>query len=150
MLLRRNKCVSHKVDTCPIPNESLKKCVFRSSNVMDDLLFQKSVSRFDSDCVSVSLTDQLYLLINQKRIDSMTLRAIADNLQLPDKASSPKSSLKPDELFKYIKPRYVQSLSDLNQWQKYLADAQDYELKRLEYFRNKDKDDKKDDSDKSD
>lgn len=66
------------------------------------------------------------LLFNQQRLDRMSLAALKQKLDESVQAgdnglSAIRKNIKDDDLHKFIKSRYIQSLSELRQWSSYLS-----------------------------
>lgn len=95
---------------------------FRQTTPVDEFYRQKVVTSSGDDAVRV--TSDIYMLLNQDRLDRMT----AENFQrYIEKASSHDSSLaslrsklSDNDLFKFVKSRFIQSRSELLAWSHYL------------------------------
>lgn len=66
------------------------------------------------------------LLFNQQRLDRMSLAALKQKLDESVQAgdnglSAIRENIKDEDLQKFIKSRYIQSLSELRQWSSYLS-----------------------------
>lgn len=66
------------------------------------------------------------LLFNQQRLDRMSLAALKQKLDESVQAgdnglSAIRQNIKDEDLQKFIKSRYIQSLSELRQWSSYLS-----------------------------
>ena len=66
------------------------------------------------------------LLFNQQRLDRMSLAALKQKLDESVQAgdnglSAIRKNIKDEDLQKFIKSRYIQSLSELRQWSSYLS-----------------------------
>lgn len=95
--------------------------VTRDKVVYEPLLIQDLGG---SCCRCVSDVD---LLFNQQRLDRMSLQALQQKLneqaQLGDNGLSElRKNIKDEDLHRFIKSRYIQSLSELRAWSGYLAE----------------------------
>lgn len=77
----------------------------------------------DGSCRFLSDVD---LLFNQERLDRMSLAALKqkldENISAGDNGLSEiRKNIKDEDLQKFIKSRYIQSLSELRQWSHYLT-----------------------------
>lgn len=95
---------------------------FRQTTPVDEFYRQKVVTSSGDDAVRV--TSDIYMLLNQDRLDRMT----AENFQrYIERASahdsvfsSLRSKLSDSDLFKFVKSRFIQSRSELLAWSHYL------------------------------
>lgn len=72
---------------------------------------------------SVTFRNDIHLLLNQKRLDRMTLQAFTEYLNsnpAPD-LSSLRKDIGDAQLHQFVKSRYVQSRSELQAWASYLG-----------------------------
>lgn len=74
----------------------------------------------------VKYRSDIYLLLNQKRLDRMSLQAFSDYLNsMPQSSNDGLSQLRSKvgdaDLLKYVKSRYIQSRSELIAWSQYLT-----------------------------
>lgn len=85
--------------------------------------------REETDCVhssdkAVHYTNDIALILNQKRLDKMTLSGFAEYLNDAQRMDDPlrqiRSQLKDEQLFQFVKSRFVQSPSELKAWYGYL------------------------------
>lgn len=72
---------------------------------------------------SVTFRNDVHLLLNQKRLDRMTLQAFSEYLTAnssPD-LSNLRKNVTDAELHQYVKSRSLQSMSELQAWASYLS-----------------------------
>lgn len=107
--------------------------IFRSSSPLDNFLHHER-ELGDND-KSIRIYDDVYMLFNQDRLDRMTKEAlvsyIQDNITSSDSLSSLRKKMSDSQLLKFIKSRYIQAPSDLQNWSKYLEQMADSELSSL-------------------
>lgn len=79
---------------------------------------------------SVRFVNDIFMLLNQKRLDKVTLQALADYIEdsSPTTAqtefvSQLKSKCTDEQLMMYCKSRYIQSPQELLEWSKYLENG---------------------------
>ena len=90
----------------------------------------------DGTQTSVRLVDDIYMLLNQQRLDRMTLQAFSNYIndcvshQSVDGLAELRSKCSDADLLSFCKSRYIQSPCDLVRWSSYLeAETQ----RRLDY-----------------
>lgn len=110
-----------KVSSLAVKNVS--NC--RVPSVIDQMLVTSSVVPHGS-CKSVKYVNDVYLLLNQKRLDKMSLEAFSSYLDsISDMSTSSFSELRKNvgdkELLQFVKSRYIQSRSELMAWTSYLT-----------------------------
>lgn len=85
--------------------------------------------RVETECVhssdkAVHHTNDIALILNQQRLDRMTLAGFSEYLnqtqQTDDALSAIRSKLTDKQLFDFVKSRYVQSPCELKAWYSYL------------------------------
>lgn len=107
--------------------------VLRTPSTLDS--FMHVERHLDSENVSIRIHDDVYMLFNQDRLDRMTKEAlityINGNIQNSDSLRSLRSKMSDSQLLKFIKSRYIQAPSDLQQWSKYLEMMADSELQNI-------------------
>lgn len=97
----------------------------RVPSAIDSLLIAKEQPVHSSDrCVKYQ--SDVYFLLNQKRLDKMSLQAFSDYLDsMPDSGSDSlselRSKLSDSHLLTFVKSRYIQSRSELQAWASYLS-----------------------------
>lgn len=72
---------------------------------------------------SVTYRNDIHLLLNQKRLDRMTLQAFTEYLNAnpaPD-LSNLRKNVSDAQLHQFVKSRYIQSRSELQSWASYLT-----------------------------
>lgn len=78
----------------------------------------------NSKTPSVKIIDDVHMLFNQKRLDSLTLRSFTDYINSQASNNSTLSSLRKkmtdSQLYSFVKSRYIQSISELQSWALYL------------------------------
>lgn len=92
---------------------------FREDSPLDEFIFDEL---YCGKTVLKTIFSDVALLLNQKRITQDLIPAINDiisNVRSSD-YSSEFSKLSDDQLFEAIKPRYVQSPTELKDWSQYL------------------------------
>lgn len=97
----------------------------RVPSAIDSLLIAKEKPVHASDrCVKYQ--SDVYFLLNQKRLDKMSLQAFSEYLDsMPDSGTDSLSELRSkvsdDQLLQFVKSRYIQSRSELQAWASYLT-----------------------------
>ena len=100
--------------------------VSRSRSQIEPFLITESVCSGTGE-TAVSLHNDLYLLLNQKRLDKMTLDALTkwldetSHLNQVDGLDTIRKNISDDELLQFMKSRYVQSPSELQSYSRYLT-----------------------------
>lgn len=124
-----------KSNLVPVCSSSLtpSSFVFRSDAPIDNFLhFERSLI---DESTSIRIHDDVYLLLNQDRLDKMTQQYLVDyinkNSVSSDSLSSLRKKMSDSQLLKFIKSRYIQAPSDLQNWSKYLEQMADSELSSL-------------------
>lgn len=97
----------------------------RVPSAIDSLLIAKEKPVHASDCC-VKYQSDVFFLLNQKRLDKMSLQAFSDYLDsMPDSGtdslSELRSKLSDSQLLTFVKSRYIQSRSELQAWASYLS-----------------------------
>lgn len=119
---------------CRVINRVQKPCVsaglcvanVRSATPMDSLLISTVSTPNDTDR-SVKYMSDVYILLNQKRLDKMSLDLFSNYLDsissMPqsDGLSQLRGKVSDSDLLKFVKSRYIQSQSELQAWAKYLT-----------------------------
>lgn len=107
--------------------------IFRSNSPLDNFLHHER--ELSGNEKSIRIYDDVYMLFNQDRLDRMTKEAllsyINDNITSSDSLSSFRKKMTDSQLLKFIKSRYIQAPSDLQNWSKYLEQMADSELSLL-------------------
>lgn len=120
------KCRVIKRILKPDMSAGLQVSNVREVTPMDSLLVSSCTTPHGKD-KSVKYVNDVYLLLNQKRLDKMSLdvfSAYLDSIQdisLGDGLSSIRSNLSDADLLKFVKSRYIQSRSELLAWSQYLT-----------------------------
>lgn len=74
-------------------------------------------------CKAVTYRNDIYLLLNQKRLDSMSLAQFSDYLDHDRSASQLseiRSKMTDSQLHQFVKSRYIQHPSELKSWSSYI------------------------------
>lgn len=74
-------------------------------------------------CKAVTYRNDIYLILNQKRLDSMSLAQFSDYLDHDRSASQLseiRSKMTDEQLHQFVKSRYIQHPSELKAWSAYL------------------------------
>ena len=99
---------------------------FYQPSMVDDFLFAKNDAPY-SDAPSVTITSDITMLFNQKRLDKMTLENLVRHFDSMAERSSKfadlRSKLSDDQLCNIVKSRYIQSPSELLSYSEYLVSA---------------------------
>lgn len=78
---------------------------------------------------SITITSDIYMLFNQKRLDKMTLESLVEHFQNAPQSDTAlnklRSKLSDEELAQFVKSRYIQSRSELLSWSNYLTESYD-------------------------
>ena len=75
------------------------------------------------DSFGVKFVSDVYLLLNQKRLDKMSLAALTEYFNQQPQTSplnNIRSKMSDKQLHMFVKSRYIQSLSELQSWYEYL------------------------------
>ena len=95
----------------------------RVGNVVESMYREVTKSPHCSD-PSVHYGNDIALILNQKRLDRMSLQGFSDYLNQAQVGDDPlkniRSRMSDDQLLKFIKSRYIQSASELKSWYSYL------------------------------
>lgn len=97
----------------------------RVPSAIDSLLISREMPVHSSDkCIKYQ--SDVYFLLNQKRLDKMSLQAFSEYLDsMPDSGSDSLSELRSKvsdaQLLQFVKSRYIQSRSELQAWASYLS-----------------------------
>lgn len=107
-----------------------RNSITRDALPYESLLLQKY------DDGSVKVLSDVDLLFNQERLDRMSKNALLERINQAVQAgdsqlSEIKKNLSDEDLQKFIKSRYIQSLSELRQWTHYLTTTYAAELDKL-------------------
>ena len=106
-------CKARRIDT--------KFCTVRERLPYEPLLIE---AQGDGSCRMVSDVD---LLFNQDRLDRMSLSCLQQRMDESQRAGNTglaelRKNIKDEDLQRFIKSRYIQSLSELSTWSNYLAE----------------------------
>lgn len=107
------------------PPSNKKNVILRQGSVIDEFHFQKGYApEGHHDCVAQ--TDPLIMMFNQQRLSALGPTAIQSWLDtLKEQKHDPLEQLRAkcsdDDLIQLVKPRHLQSLSDLKAWSDYMA-----------------------------
>lgn len=86
-------------------------------------------------CKAVTYRNDIYMILNQKRLDSMTLAQFSDYLDHDRTASSLsqyRAKMTDAQLHQFVKSRYIQHPSELRAWATYLDIEYSKEIKNLQ------------------
>ena len=84
---------------------------------------------------AVTYRNDIYMILNQKRLDSMTLAQFSDYLDHDRSASSlslMREKLSDEQLHQFVKSRYIQHPSELRAWATYLDMEYSNEIQKLQ------------------
>lgn len=105
-----------------ITKKDLVVSEFRQTTPVDEFYRQEFTT--SSGRKAVRITSDIYMLLNQNRLDRMTAENFARYIEKASShdtmLSSLKSRIKPEQMFKFIKSRFIQSRSELLAWSHYL------------------------------
>ena len=97
--------------------------VYRQSSPMDMFYHQTYDPAYGSS-PTTRIVNDVYMLLNQKRLDRMTLEAFSQhmtNMQVNSpRLASLRSKVSDADLLKFCKSRFVQAPSELLRWSQYL------------------------------
>ena len=95
---------------------------FYQPSLIDNFLFQEVSDGVEK---SYTLTSDIYMLFNQKRLDKLTSQALIQHFELMSQRDSSLASLRSkltdDQLVRFVKSRYIQSPGELLAWSNYLV-----------------------------
>lgn len=84
---------------------------------------------------AVTYRNDIYMILNQRRLDSMTLAQFSDYLD-HDRSASQLSQMREkmsdEQLHQFVKSRYIQHPSELRAWASYLDIEYSKEIQKLE------------------
>lgn len=105
----------------------VKRSIDKRFSVTRDLLPYESLLVQDLGNGTCRYLSDVDLLFNQERLDRMSLQSLQQKLneqvQYGDNGLSElRKNIKDEDLHKFIKSRYIQSLSELRSWSGYLAE----------------------------
>lgn len=114
----------NKTATVP-PKCTVEMMDMRVSVSRDSVPYEPLLTSVSKDGVVTYYTD-VDLLFNQERLDRMSLAALKqkldENISAGDTGLSEiRKNIKDEDLQKFVKSRYIQSLSELRQWSHYLT-----------------------------
>lgn len=106
----------------------------RSRNMLEDLfrVVTKPVHATD-ECVSY--VNDVSLIFNQQRLDKQSLRALSEKLDmLPSRSplAQLRKKMSDEQLHRFVKSRYCQSMSELEAYSKYLEVEFNNEYERIQ------------------
>ena len=115
----------HKSATVVEYSKNYKPVNVKYAKVRERLPYEPLLVRDNGDGSSTCLSD-VDLLFNQTRLDRMSLEALRAHLDEQIRSgdtglSELRKNVSDADLQKFIKSRYIQSLSELRQWSNYLA-----------------------------
>lgn len=123
-MYKKCRVIWHDVKkSSPLAVKNVSNC--RVPSVIDQMLVSSSVVPYGS-CKSVKYVNDVYILLNQKRLDRMSVEAFSSYLDsISDMSTSSFSELRKNvgdkELLQFVKSRYIQSRSELMAWTSYLT-----------------------------
>lgn len=102
-----------------------KQMVFASSTPIDEFYFEEICNK-DGNSFSISYTNPLHLLLNQKRLNKLGQMGLDEWLgQFDLKKSSPIEELRKqcsdEDLLKTIKSRHLQAPAEILAWSRYMS-----------------------------
>ena len=103
-------------------NYELLSTKLRDQLSFESLLVEKHNSP-RSSCPSVRYVNDVYLLLNQRRLDKMSLAALTeyfDRQPQTSRLNQIRSRMSDKQLHMFVKSRYIQSMSELQSWYEYL------------------------------
>lgn len=102
----------------PLP---LRNVILTSASPVDSFISEVVTYRDgEADKPIRRIVNPLVILLNQKRIDGHSVDAIAKWLEGSGVPSPDTSKIKDSDLFKFIKSRYIQTPSEVQNWIEYL------------------------------
>lgn len=108
----------------------LKLSEFYHPSPIDDFLLEKGVS--SSGAETITVTSDISMLFNQKRLDRMSREALIQHFNdmsvRSSKFSALRAKLSDDQLCSIVKSRYIQSPSELMAYSTYLVSTYGDEL----------------------
>ena len=105
----------------------------RTKSPVEDFYCDKVKPVHASD-MAVCYRNDIYMVLNQHRLDTMTLSQFSDWLDHDQTASqfaSLRSKLSDEQLHQFIKSRYLQHPSELRAWQTYLDSCAQQEVDKI-------------------
>lgn len=97
--------------------------------------YREEVSTPLGSVPAVTYRNDIYMILNQKRLDSMTLAQFSDYLDHDRSASSLaefRSKLSDEQLHQFVKSRYIQHPSELKAWAAYIDAELGKEVQRIQ------------------
>lgn len=105
-----------------------QSCMMSVTNVrvksVVEPLYMETTECVHGKCPAVHYGNDIALVLNQKRLDRMTLQGFSDYLNQSQVNDDPlrqiRSQMTDEQLMKFVKSRYIQSPSELKSWYSYL------------------------------
>ena len=99
---------------------------FVEPSPLHDFMFQEIECNGNK---SIRVTSDIYMLFNQQRLDKLTRAQLVeyfDGLSVSEpKMSDLRKKMTDDQLFSFVKSRFIQTPSELIAWSQYLMSSQD-------------------------
>lgn len=123
---RRLEPYQEPVNPCLVSSAELSQSEFLEKSPVDEFCVDKlEVNGVET----IVLTSDIYMLFNQQRLDRMSkdrLLSYFENLSVNEpKMRELRFKLSDDQLFSFVKSRFIQSPSELMAWSQYLMSSQD-------------------------
>lgn len=116
---RKYNHIQNVADCCFINHRatSLRNAVYREASVVDEFYFEKHIDA-DSGAEVVSVSNPLYVLFNQERLEQLSPMAIQKWIDQMNHAGNSelkkiKEKLTDDQLVDLVRSRYIQHPADL-------------------------------------
>ena len=125
-MFAKRRITKHVYNKIPKGLVDLNRSEFYQPSMVDDFIFQK-VKTPGSERESVTITSDITMLFNQKRLDRMTSEALIQHFESMAVRNSSmaklRSKLSDDQLCSIVKSRYIQTPSELLAYSNYLVSA---------------------------
>ncbi len=122
MIVNKCKTGSFKSSRCYNADDCMKTVgVLRTKSLVEDFYRDECQTVYGGK--AVRFRNDIYLVLNQKRLDRMTQAQLSEWLnhdQTGQSFSELRQNLTDEQLHRFIKSRYIQSPSELRAWQQYL------------------------------
>lgn len=86
-------------------------------------------------CKAVTYRNDIYMILNQRRLDSMSLAQFSDYLDHDrslSQFSEIRSKMSDEQLHQFVKSRYIQHPGELRAWQSYIDSELSKEVQRIQ------------------
>ena len=97
--------------------------------------YREEVTTPIGTCKAVTYRNDIYMILNQRRLDSMSLAQFSDYLDHDrslSQLSEIRSKMSDEQLHQFVKSRYIQHPGELRAWQSYIETEFSKEVQRIQ------------------